>query len=78
MNFFMNTYLSQPHNDRDHRPSDVSNTNLMDREHEADLRYVSGLGWMVWNGVCWRQDDTAARALMMSVVKTVEHEGSDR
>lgn len=68
----MNTRLSQPHNDHD--PTDVGNAHRLAREHGADLRYVPEIGWMAWTGVCWRQDDMAARALMMRVAETIEHE----
>lgn len=38
--------------------TDLGNARRLVRLHGADLRYNASLGWLVWDGVRWRRDDT--------------------
>lgn len=40
-----------------YRCSDVGNGHRLVALHGENLRHVSGLGWMVWNGKCWVRDE---------------------
>jgi putative DNA primase/helicase len=38
--------------------SDLGNGRRLVAQHGDDLRYVAQWGWLVWDGRCWRIDDT--------------------
>jgi len=38
--------------------TDLGNAERLAAMHGEDVRHVAGLGWHVWDGRCWRRDDT--------------------
>ena len=52
---------------------------LLIRTHGHNLRYVTGLGWLVWNGKVWECDDNErAHEAVKSVAKTLREEAAYR
>lgn len=37
--------------------TDVGNSIRFAMEHGEQVKYVKGMGWMVWDGSCWAEDD---------------------
>jgi putative DNA primase/helicase len=37
--------------------TDLGNAERLVAQHGSDLRYVPGMGWLVWSGRYWRRDD---------------------
>lgn len=57
--------VSEPPPDSEHL-TDIGNGDRIVRLFGHDVRWASGLGWLVWNGSHWREDgkeDTRVRAL---------------
>ena len=42
------------------RLTDLGNAERLVAAHGRDIRYVAGLGWLVWDGRRWARDDTGA------------------
>ena len=40
--------------------TDLGNAERLVAAHGRDIRYVPGLGWIVWDGRRWARDDTGA------------------
>jgi putative DNA primase/helicase len=40
-----------------YKRSDYGNAERLVDRHGADIRYVPGIGWLVWDGTRWRRDD---------------------
>lgn len=56
--------------------NDVGNAERFLVAHSEDVRYVSGMGWFVWNGLCWVRDATGLVVqLAKEVAKSIYKEG---
>ena len=51
--------------------TDAGNAERLIARHGADIRWVSGLGWRVWDGKRWAADDTAVTAYARSTIRTL-------
>ncbi len=39
--------------------NDAGNATRFARKHDGDTMFVFGLGWHIWNGLCWRRDEVS-------------------
>lgn len=57
--------------------SDLANAYRLRDQHGDDMRHVRGLGWMVYDGQRWAQDETAASRRAHAVAKSIFGEAAD-
>jgi putative DNA primase/helicase len=56
---FPNPHLTMQSNDTGPRPmTDLGNAERLVVRHGADLKFCKALGWLVWDGTRWCEDDT--------------------
>ena len=48
--------------------NDASNAVRFARKHESDAMYVVGLGWHLWDGLCWQRDSVSKVTELAKVV----------
>ncbi|MBF0098388.1 MAG: hypothetical protein HQM04_13295 [Magnetococcales bacterium] len=60
----------------DRQFSDLSNAQLFAAQHHGRIRYVYGQElWLIWDGVCWRRDDTGGVVrLAKATAKSLLHQ----
>jgi len=52
-------------------PNDIGNVERLLHYEGANLCYVDGRGWYVWNGQFWEQSEVRAESLATSVIKSI-------
>jgi len=57
--------------------SDLANAHRLVRAHGRDLRWVRGLGWLVWTGTRWEESDTHALRLASRVGRLMHAEAAE-